>query len=241
MFLIVAERAYYYSVEREHGGLRRIAGYGVTVTRGAASAMMFTYSSLLVTMCRNLLNVIRASFLHRFFPIDYMVSFHRYIGFWSLLWTVVHIVGHSINFYHISTQTSSDLSCLFRDFFRSTHVLPKFHYWCWQTITGITGVFLTLQCVIIFVFAYFARRYYFKLFWLTHKSYPLFYFLMVLHGSGNLVQSPFFYYFFLGPVILFTLDKLVSTSVNTVKIDVIEAQHLPSSGCPDHFLFQSFQ
>lgn len=47
------------SVEREHRGLRRIAGYGVTVTRGAASAMMFTYSTLMVTMCRNMLAILR--------------------------------------------------------------------------------------------------------------------------------------------------------------------------------------
>ncbi|XP_047739665.1 LOW QUALITY PROTEIN: dual oxidase 2 [Hyalella azteca] len=247
MLLIFAERAYHYSVEREHGGLRRIAGYGVTVTRGAASAMMFTYSSLLVTMCRNLLNAIRSSFLHRFFPIDYMVSLHRYIGNWALVWTIIHIVGHSINFYHIATQTPPDLSCLFRDYFRSTHVLPKFHYWCWQTITGFTGVLLTLQCAVIFVFAYFARRYYFKLFWFTHNTYPIFYLLTILHGSGNLVQPPFFHYFFLGPAILFTLDKLVSTSVNTVKIDVIEAQHLPSNVTllkirrPPNFSYQAGQ
>merc|ERR1719239_716749 len=34
-FGIFIERAYYYSVNREHGGLRRLAGYGVSITRGA--------------------------------------------------------------------------------------------------------------------------------------------------------------------------------------------------------------
>ena len=51
--------------------------------------------------------------------------------------SVVHIVGHTVNFYHISTQTPSDLTCLFRNFYRATHELPKFHYWCWGTITGM--------------------------------------------------------------------------------------------------------
>ena len=54
-----------YSVEREHGGLRQIAGYGVTVTRGAASAMMFTYSTLLVTMCRNMITYLRETPVNR--------------------------------------------------------------------------------------------------------------------------------------------------------------------------------
>jgi dual oxidase len=76
-----------YSVEREHGGLRQIAGYGVTVTRGAASGMMFTYSCLLVTMCRNILTVLRETFLHRYIPFDSAITFHKYIAFLALFFT----------------------------------------------------------------------------------------------------------------------------------------------------------
>lgn len=76
-----------YSVEREHSGLRRIAGYGVTVTRGAASAMMFTYASLLVTMCRNTLTVLRETFISKYFPFNSMVEFHKYIACWALVFT----------------------------------------------------------------------------------------------------------------------------------------------------------
>lgn len=76
-----------YSIEREHTGLRRIAGYGVTVTRGAASAMMFTYSSLLVTMCRNLITFLRDSYVHQYFPWDSHVEIHKYIAYWALFFT----------------------------------------------------------------------------------------------------------------------------------------------------------
>ncbi|XP_076057532.1 dual oxidase 2-like [Oratosquilla oratoria] len=230
MFWVFAERAYYYSVEREHAGLRRIAGYGVTVTRGAASAMMFTFSSLLVTMCRNTFSYLRESFLHPYFPFDYMIDLHRYFAFWALFWSVIHTIGHAINFYHISTQTASDLTCLFRNFFRSTHVLPKFHYWCWETVTGLTGVALVLQAALIYIFALpIARRNFFRLFWITHNSYPIFYFLILLHGSGQLVQPPFFHFFFLGPCVLFVLDKLYSISRNKFKIEVVKVHHLPSN------------
>lgn len=81
-----------YSVEREHTGLRRIAGYGVTVTRGAASAMMFTYSSLLVTMCRNTFTFLRDTSLSKYFPFDSMVDFHKYIAYCSLIFTCTYIV-----------------------------------------------------------------------------------------------------------------------------------------------------
>jgi dual oxidase len=76
-----------YSVEREHSGLRQIAGYGVTVTRGAASAMMFTYSSLLLTMCRNTITMLRDTFLHIYIPFDSAVSFHKYIAILALVFT----------------------------------------------------------------------------------------------------------------------------------------------------------
>ena len=34
--------------------------------------------------------------------------------FWS---SVVHIIGHCLNLYHISTQPANDLACLFRNYF----------------------------------------------------------------------------------------------------------------------------
>ena len=76
-----------YAVEREVPGLRRIAGYGVAVTRGAANAMMYTYACLLVTMCRNLITKLRDTVLHRYIPFDEAVSMHKYVAFWAGFFT----------------------------------------------------------------------------------------------------------------------------------------------------------
>ena len=140
---VFGERAYYYSVEREFGGLRRIAGYGVTVTRGAASGMMFTYSVLLLTMCRNLITFLRETIVNYYVPFDSYISFHKIIALTALFFTVMHAIGHGINFYHISTQTPNDLTCLFREVYHRTHVLPKFTYWLFLTMTGK----LAVQCI----------------------------------------------------------------------------------------------
>lgn len=229
LLAIFSERAYYYSVEREHGGLRQIAGYGVTVTRGAASAQMFTYSTLLLTMCRNSITFLRDTFLHRYVPFDSAIPMHLYIAIWAGIFSVIHSVGHALNFYHISTQTADDLTCLFREYYHATDELPKFHYWCFATMTGLTGVFLLMLLSVMYVFATpFARRHVFDAFWNTHNLYPAFYILMVLHGLGRLVQPPIFYYFFLGPLVLYVLDRLVSLSRKKVEISVIRAEHLPS-------------
>ncbi|KAG7203421.1 hypothetical protein KM043_013488 [Ampulex compressa] len=226
---IFAERVYYYSVEREHTGLRRILGYGLTITRGAASAMMFTFSSLLVMMCHNTVTILRDTFLRFYIPFDSMIEMHKYIACWALVFTVLHIIGHGFNFYHISTQTADDLTCLFRNYFHATHELPKFHYWCWQTMTGVTGILLTIVGGLIYICSVpIVRRTLYNWFSLAHSLYPIFYILMVLHGTGRLVQEPFFHYFFLGPVILFIIDKLVTVTRNTVEIPILKADILPS-------------
>ncbi|XP_065907299.1 dual oxidase 1-like [Dysidea avara] len=226
---IFVERAYYYSVEREHGGLRRIAGYGVTVTRGAASCMMWTYSILLLTMARNFITYLRETPLNQYVPFDAAVSFHKIIALTALFFTIMHAIGHGINFYHISTQTANDLTCLFREVFHRTHQLPKFSYWLFLTATGFSGFILSLITVVIYVFAVqYARRYVFQAFWFTHHWYYVFYIFMFLHGSGRLVQDPLFGNFFLGPAIVFAIDQLISVGRNKVEIVVVRADLLPS-------------
>lgn len=49
--------------------------------------MMFTYSSLLITMCRNTITILRDTFLHIYIPFDSAVSFHKYIAIWALVFT----------------------------------------------------------------------------------------------------------------------------------------------------------
>lgn len=76
-----------FSVEREHSGLRQILGYGVTITRGSASAMMFTYSTLLITMCHNTITILRSTVLQFYIPIDSAIEMHTYIAYWALVFT----------------------------------------------------------------------------------------------------------------------------------------------------------
>lgn len=176
-------------------------------------------------MCRNLITILRNTILQQYIPFDSFVDFHKYIASWALLFTVMHIIGHALNFYHISTQASDDLTYLFRNYFHATHEIPKFHYWCWQTMTGITGIILTLITAIIYTFAHkIAREKLYKIFWFSHSFYPLFYIFLLLHGSGMLIQEPFTYYFLLGPIIIFTIDQIMSLSRKKIEFVVNNVQ-----------------
>ncbi|KAK3096749.1 hypothetical protein FSP39_002883 [Pinctada imbricata] len=226
---IFVERAVYFSIEREHAGLRRIASWGISITRGAASAMMFTYASLLITMSRNMITFFRETFLHRFFPWDSMHSFHKYIAYLALAFTLTHIIGHGVNLYHIASQTSGDLNCYFTEYFRAQDVLASFHYWAYTTITGLTGIILTLIVIVMYVFASpFGRRYAFSAFWFTHGFYILLYILMIMHGLGRLVVPPLTHTYVIGPLVIFTIDKIISLSRNKIECKVIKAELLPS-------------
>ncbi|XP_076646950.1 dual oxidase 2-like isoform X2 [Halictus rubicundus] len=245
---VFMERFYYYSVEREHSGLRQILGYGLAVTRGAASGIMFTYSMLLITMCSNIITLLRDTILQLYIPFDSMIEMHKYTACWGLFFTVLHIIGHGFNFYHISTQSADDLTCLFPNYFHATNELPKFHYWCFQTITGLSGILLTIITAIIYLCTLpNIRRLLYNWFSLTHSLYPIFYILIILHGAGRLVQEPHFYYFFLGPVILFIFDKIITATRKICEIPILKADILPSGvvcivfSKPQNFYYKSGQ
>jgi len=81
-----------YTVENEHGGLRALMSYGISVTRGAAAAMSFTFSLLLLTMCRNFITTLRGTFLNMYLPFDSHIAFHKVIAWTALFFTGIYNV-----------------------------------------------------------------------------------------------------------------------------------------------------
>ena len=111
----------------------------------------------------------------------------------------------------------------------STHVLPTFTYWAFGTITGMTGIILVLIVIVMAIFALpYARRRLFNAFTFTHKWYVLLYIFLFLHGSGRLVVPPLFLFFFIGPVVVFITDKMISWSRKKRELNVLSAEILPS-------------
>ncbi|CAE1319995.1 DUOX [Acanthosepion pharaonis] len=225
---LFAERFYYYTVEREKSGLRQIMSYGLSVTRGAAAGMSFTYSLLLITMCRNFITFLRGTFLNLYIPFDSHVAFHKIVAWTALAFTAFHVVGYGFNFYHIAMQPTK-IFCVFKSIHFRTDFMPKFYWWLFGNLTGMTGVLLTILIIVIYIFAtQMSRRYIFKAFWLTHKLIIPLYILAVLHGSSVLVQKPMFWCYFIGPVIAFVIDKMISLSRKRTEISVVRAEKLPS-------------
>lgn len=80
-------------------------GIGIAITRGAAGALSFDMALILLTVCRNVLTIIRESFVGEYLPLDSAITFHKIVGITIGFWAVVHTVGHCVNFYNVATQS----------------------------------------------------------------------------------------------------------------------------------------
>lgn len=106
----------------------------------------------------------------------------------SLLYTsVIHTIGHCINFYHVSTQPLEHLRCLTKEMNFESDSKPTFSFWIFGTVTGITGIILVAIVCIIFTFAHpKIRQKAYNYFWSTHTLYILLYAFCLIHGLARL-------------------------------------------------------
>ncbi|XP_075237286.1 dual oxidase isoform X2 [Lycorma delicatula] len=223
------ERFIHYSFLAEHTDLRHIMGVGIAITRGSAASLSFCYSLLLLTMSRNLLTKLKEFSIQQYIPLDAHIQFHKIAACTALFFSLLHTVGHIVNFYHVSTQPLEHIHCLTSEVHFPSDYKPGISFWLFQTITGITGVLLFITMVIIFVFAHpLIRKKAYKFFWSTHSLYIVLYLLCLIHGLARLTGPPRFWMFFIGPGIIYTLDKVVSLRTKYMALDVLETELLPS-------------
>ncbi|XP_075923678.1 dual oxidase 1-like [Petromyzon marinus] len=228
---ITAERGYYYAVASEHYGIRQVTEVGIIVSRGTAAGVAFCYCFILLTMCRNIITALRVTPLNHYIPFDSAVGFHKIIAMTGLVLSLLHSIGHVVNVYHFSISPLSVLACLFPNEYRNngSEIPSKFYVWFFQTIPGFTGVLILAVLAAIYIFSsQFSRSKSFNAFWWCHQLYVLLYILTILHGSGGLVQAPFFYKYLLPPALIFLGDRLISLSRRKVEITVVKVELLPS-------------
>lgn len=120
----------------EHTDLRHIMGVGIAITRGSAAALSFCYSLLLLTMSRNLLTKLKEFSIQQYIPLDSHIQFHKIAACTALFFSVLHTVGHIVNFYHVSTQPIAHLRCLTSEISFPSDARPTISFWLFKTVTG---------------------------------------------------------------------------------------------------------
>ncbi|XP_059917302.1 dual oxidase 1 [Gadus macrocephalus] len=247
---VIIERCYHYALQADASGVPETSMVGIIVSRGSAAAISFLFPYMLLTVCRNLITLLRETFLNRYIPFDAAIDFHRFMAMIAILMSVIHSLGHVVNLYIFSISDLNILACLFPKVLpnNGSELPQKWYYWFFQTVPGMTGVLLLFVLAFMYVFAsHVFRRISFRGFWITHYLYVVVYILTVVHGSFALLQSPRFYIYLIPPALIFLLDKLISLSRKKVEIPVLRAELLPSGVThlefkrPQGFVYRSGQ
>lgn len=131
----------------EHTDLRHIMGVGIAITRGSAAALSFCYSLLLLTMSRNLLTKLKEFSIQQYIPLDAHIQFHKIAACTALFFSVLHTVGHIVNFYHVSTQPIAHLRCLTSEISFPSDARPTISFWLFRTVTGSCSLSLSFSWI----------------------------------------------------------------------------------------------
>ncbi|XP_062281502.1 NADPH oxidase 1 [Scomber scombrus] len=185
---------------------RHILGSALAWARAPAAVLNFNCMLILLPVCRNLLSLVRGSFMccgrTMRKQLDNNLTFHKLVAYMIGLMTAVHMIAHLLNveWYNNSRRgvydkLSTALSNLddtenttYLNPIRTIDVTPT--YLVFTTIAGLTGVIITLALILIITSSMeVIRRSYFEVFWYTHHLFIIFFAGLVFHGAGRIVRS----------------------------------------------------
>uniref|UniRef100_A0A8B9H3J4 FAD-binding FR-type domain-containing protein n=1 Tax=Astyanax mexicanus TaxID=7994 RepID=A0A8B9H3J4_ASTMX len=154
---------------------RQLLGSALAWARAPAAVLNFNCMLILLPVCRNLLSLIRGSFVccgrTMRKQLDKNLSFHKLVAYMIALMTGKHCKP-------VPDRYMSGNSGLTPTIFAFT------------TIAGLTGVVITLALILIITSSMeVIRRSYFEVFWYTHHLFIVFFAGLVFHGYGRIVRS----------------------------------------------------
>ncbi|XP_041929796.1 NADPH oxidase 1 [Alosa sapidissima] len=185
---------------------RHLLGSALAWARAPAAVLNFNCMLILLPVCRNLLSLIRGTFMccgrTMRKQIDHNISFHKLVAYMIGLMTAVHTVAHLLNveWYYNSFRGEydalSDALSALEDEGNTTYLNPiRSHtttptLFAFTSLAGITGVIITLSLILIITSSMeVIRRSYFEVFWYTHHLFVVFFIGLVIHGAGRIVRS----------------------------------------------------
>jgi NADPH oxidase 2 len=159
------------------------ATFGVTyaIARTAALVLHVDVIFILLPVCRNFISLLRRTPLNNIIPFDKNLTLHKATAWSMVVFTVVHIAAHMVNFYRLAMAAPSN--------FTAGQRVLVFLEANFTTGPGVTGWIMTAA---LFTMVYFAiekrRRAHFEWFWYTHHLFLIFFINWQLHGMFCMIQ-----------------------------------------------------
>mmetsp|Transcript_2188 Transcript_2188/g.6891 ORF Transcript_2188/g.6891 Transcript_2188/m.6891 type:complete len:553 (-) Transcript_2188:85-1743(-) len=155
--------------------------YYVTIARINGAMLNLNCALILMPVLRNMLTALRRTFLRHVFPFDSNIAFHKLVGWWIAITGLAHALAHYLN-YNTTGQPWT---------------------FGWTTLAGATGHIISIVMVFMYTTAYTPmRRPFFNAFYFSHHLFIIFYGCLLAHG-------PRFWYYFIGPGVLYVLERLL--------------------------------
>lgn len=160
---------------------RSIFGLTFATARTAALILHIDVIFILIPVCRNFISLLRRTPLNMVIPFDKNLLLHKATGWSIVVWSVVHILAHMVNFARLAmadtdAKTTGDRIVAF--------LAANF-----VTGPGVTGWIMT---VALGIMAWFAvekrRRAHFERFWYSHHLFIIFFINWQLHGMFCMIK-----------------------------------------------------
>ncbi|KAI0903715.1 cytochrome b-245 heavy chain subunit beta [Ustulina deusta] len=147
--------------------------WSVWISRGAGFVLSFDTTFILLPVCRTIVRWIRPKI--RFLPLDENIWFHRQVAYAMLLFTLLHVSAHYVNFYNVEkTQVRPEAAI-------------QIHY---TQAGGITGHIMLFCMLLMYTTAHHRiRQQSFETFWYTHHLFIPFLLGMYTHAVGCFVRD----------------------------------------------------
>lgn len=189
--------------------LRWASQEGVPKSRVTAQLVGLHFAFVFITKCSRFLAAVGSTPVGSLLPLSQMQLVHNFAGLGGAVVAGAHIYYHFYNFYYLSEIMTPMLNCWFRLGLTAGEDLT-FAGMMLAVPTLTTGHLSTVFFMLLLAFALPAVRAhaYGVFLWAHHLSGYILVTLLVLHGSIELVQEPHFWYFMLGPLLLYTHEKL---------------------------------
>ncbi|KAF8938876.1 hypothetical protein BGZ58_011246 [Dissophora ornata] len=208
-----------YNRSTRYSQARATLGTTLGIARGAAAVINFDCGLILFSVCRNLISLLRSSFLNDIVPFDKNIMFHKTVAWSIVFFSVVHIVSHYVNYYHLEQQQQHQLQKGAKGSEESATGHKTAQYMAIMTGPGATGhVLILILFLMVASSVERVRRKGFEIFWYTHHLFILFFITLMYHGAFCFIRadnppycksSPGSYKFILGSFLIYILERIV--------------------------------
>ncbi|KAH6570802.1 hypothetical protein BASA60_007524 [Batrachochytrium salamandrivorans] len=180
---------------------RSVLKHGLPIARASANVINLDCGIILFTVCRNIISLLRTTFLNRIVPFDKNITFHIWIAYSIVFWTVIHVVAHYFNFNSVRASLSVSAE-----------------YLSLVSGPGLTGQVISVSFFLMVTSALEAvRRKHFEIFWFTHHLFLVFFGGLLMHGSFCFIKAdsgdpcrggPQFWKFWVGSAAFYLIERV---------------------------------